>query len=152
MEKSKRVLSLFLVLTMMLALCVSASASKVGSPITKTKSTDYGTLKGEVWMYCQDAANGTRIGWEPTVRTSISSSYTMAETTVEVECQYTDTGTYPANNWCASDVCTNQNWAEVDMYFTGDAGRDITVHSAHGITYSKSYALYMTNNFDGSFL
>ena len=142
MKVSKRIASAFLATLMMATYCVSANASKMGDPISKTKSTEYGTLKGEVWVY-DDVTSTGRIGWEPTVRTSIDSKYTMAETVVDVECQYNDTGTYPSSNWCAHKKETNKNYAEVDMYFTAERGRKIAIHSTHGVTYNKSYSLYM---------
>lgn len=143
---SKRIVSFLLVALMMASFCVSASAAKVGSPRTKTKTTEYGILKGEIWIY-DDVTSEKRIGWEPTVRTSIDSKYTMAETTVNVECQYDDTGTYPSSNWCAYKRETNKNYAEVNMYFTADNARTIAIHSTHGVTYSKSYSLYMVNTY-----
>lgn len=147
MKKMKSLVSLALVLALSCSLAASASAVKWGSPInTKTKSTAYGTLTGKIWTYVGVMDNG-RMEYEPTAETSISSNYTMVETTVDLECVYDDTGTAPASNWSDSNTENNQNTAEVSLWFSADPGRSVTAFSTHGITYSKSYALYMTTEF-----
>ena len=95
MKVCKRSVCLLLSISMMMVECVFANA--MGAPYTKTKSTDYGTLKGEVWVY-NDVTSTKEIGWEVTVQTSVASKYTMVESTVDVECQYNDTGKYPSKD------------------------------------------------------
>lgn len=135
MKNSKHIAMFTAIMLTMALLCGTASAAKVGDPRTKTLSTEYGVLKGEVWIY-NDVTSTGLVGWEPTARTSISSNYTMAETTVDVECQYNDTGTYPSSNWCDFKKERNKNYAEVNMYFTADPDRDIVIHSTHDVNFS----------------
>lgn len=147
MNRSKHIATLLCVMLVMSLFCSTASAAKVGDPRTKTLSTEYGVLKGEVWIY-NDVTSTGLVGWEPTARTSISSKYTMAETTVDVECQYDDTGTYPSDNWCDFKRERNKNYAEVNLYFTADPDRAIAIHSTHEVTYSRSYSLYMVGKYE----
>ena len=143
MKKMKSLVSLILVLALSCSLAASASATKWGDPINvKTKSTEYGTLTGKIWTYVGVMDNG-RLEYEPTAETSISSNYTMVETTVDLECVYDDTGTAPSSTWSASNTERNQNTAEVGLWLSTD-GRSVTAFSTHGITYTRSYALYMT--------
>ncbi len=58
----------------------------------QTKNADVGvsaTIRGEVWHY-MGYENGV-VWFEPTVKTIVSSSKTMAQVTVSMECRYNDT-------------------------------------------------------------
>lgn len=151
MKRSRQIAVFFSVMMVMSLLCITANAAKVGDPVVHEKSTEYGLLKSEFWVY-DDVTSTGRIGWEPTVRTSISSPYTMALTYVNVECQYADTGTYPASNWCDQKSEYNKNYAEVNMYFTAEQGRDIVVYSTHEVTYTRTYTLYAVNEIESHYI
>lgn len=93
MKHIKKGLSLMLALSMVFALSISANATEFGEPITQTKNADVGvsaSIRGEVWHY-MGYKNGV-VWFEPTVKTIVSSSKTMAQVTVSMECRYNDTG------------------------------------------------------------
>lgn len=103
------------------------------------------TIRGEVWHY-MGYENGV-VWFEPTVKTIVSSSKTMAQVTVSMECRYNDTGYLMTSDGKSSGKGSENNVntvsinSSIPVYNTGS---QIAVFSSHGATYSKSDVLYMT--------
>ncbi|HBD30208.1 MAG TPA: hypothetical protein DC027_00945 [Oscillibacter sp.] len=148
MKHIKKGLSLMLALSMVFALNISANATEFGEPITQTKNADVGvsaSIRGEVWHYT-GYDNGI-VWFEPTVKTIVSSSKTMAQVTVSMECRYNDTGYLMTSDGNSSGKVSenNANTVLLNSYISVyNTGSRIVVFSAHGATYSKSDVLYMT--------
>ena len=87
------------------------------------------------------------VWFEPTVKTIVSSSKTMAQVTVSMECRYNDTGYLMTSDGNSSGKVSenNANTVLLNSYIpVYNTGSRIVVFSAHGATYSKSDVLYMT--------
>ena len=91
MKLIKKGLPLMLALSMVFTLSISANATEFLLNNAQTKNADVGvsaTIRGEVWHY-MGYENGV-VWFEPTVKTIVSSSKTMAQVTVSMECRYND--------------------------------------------------------------
>ena len=141
MKHIKKGLSLMLALSMVFALNISANATEFGEPITQTKNADVGvsaSIRGEVWHYT---------GYDNGIVWFVSSSKTMAQVTVSMECRYNDTGYLMTSDGNSSGKVSenNANTVLLNSYISVyNTGSRIVVFSAHGATYSKSDVLYMT--------
>ena len=100
-------------------------------------------LEGKYFLGYDDGV----VWFEPTVKTIVSSSKTMAQVTVSMECRYNDTGYLMTSDGKSSGKGSENNVntvsinSSIPVYNTGS---QIAVFSSHGATYSKSDVLYMT--------
>lgn len=104
MKSFKKSIALLLTLSTMFAICISASATEINLLNSESKSADVGTtatLKAELWTY-NYVDNGT-LWMEPTAKTIVTSSKTMALVTADLECRYQDTGALVNQNAVAYD-------------------------------------------------
>lgn len=134
MKKHYRLISAILALTFVLSMQSVAFGLYIYEE--DSKSTPYGDMYGTigrsgttpdyVWLFAQ---------------TSIDSDYTMAETVVKMEAQYTDTGDIIDSD---SDRVRDDNFAE--CFVDVPTSTDVTVFTTHEVTYTRSYVLYMSCN------
>lgn len=148
MKLIKKGLPLMLALSMVFTLSISANATEFLLNNAQTKNADVGvsaTIRGEVWHY-MGYENGV-VWFEPTVKTIVSSSKTMAQVTVSMECRYNDTGYLMTSDGKSSGKGSENNVNTVSINSSipkYNTGSQIAVFSSHGATYSKSDVLYMT--------
>lgn len=140
MKRFKKGIALLLALSTMFAICISASATEANLLNSDSKKADVGTtatLKGELWTY-------NDVNWmEPTAKTIVSSSKTMAQVVVKLECVYDDTGELVSSAAAKSKTANNTNTVKVDLSFSRPRNVPVIAYSTHEATYSKSDVLYM---------
>lgn len=146
MKRLKKCVSFLMALSVVLALCVSAGATEFALIKSDSKSANVGTtatITGEVWGYTY-VYNG--IVWmEPTAKTIVNSSKTMAEVTANMECRYNDTGNLVNSNATAYNAAYNTNTVAANAAFSVQrTSVRVVIYTAHGATYSRSDVLYMT--------
>lgn len=142
MKRFKKAVALMLALATVFALTVSANAMSGVLENSDSKSTSFGTIRGEVWNYTY-TYNGS-LWMDPGAVTTVDSRYTMAEVTAEIECRYNDTGELVQPTATDSAFARNTNTVEAGTSFSVPRGGTIIAFSAHGATYSTSDVLYMT--------
>lgn len=147
MKQLKKGIALLLTLSTVFALSVSASATEFTLVKSNSKSANVGTtatITGEVWNYTYPY-NGI-IWMEPTAKTIVSSSKTMSEVTVDMECTYNDTGKLVNSNASASRSAKNTNSVSCDAAFSVQRSAGIVAFTSHGVTYTRSDVMYMTTS------
>ena len=146
MKRFKKGITLLLALSTMFAICISASATDIDLVESDSKTADVGTtatIKGELWTY-NTVDNG--VSWmEPTAKTIVSSSKTMAQVTVDLECKYQDTGKLVSSNAEGFKSANNKNTVKVDLIFSVPRSAPVIAFTAHEATYSRSDVLYMSS-------
>lgn len=147
MKRFKKAIALMLALVTVFALTISANAVHGSKLATASKDAAKigvpAVIYGEIWIDTDTAPSG--IPWmEPSAVTIVDSRYTMAEVTVEMECQYNDTGELVSSGAYSSDYARNTNRVETGCDFGKQRLARIVCHSAHGATYTRSDVLYMT--------
>lgn len=146
MKRFKKGIALLLALSTMFAICISASATEFNLVKSDSKSADVGTtatLKGELWTYTT-VENGL-VWMEPTAKTIVSSSKTMAQVTVDLECRYQDTGELVRSTSEGFKSANNSNSVQVDLMFSVPRSAPVIAYTAHEATYSRSDVLYMSS-------
>ena len=144
MKKFQKATAIFLAISTMFTLCISAGATEVNLVNSKSKVADVGTtatIKGELWTY-SDYDYG-HFWQEPTAKTIVTSPNTMAEVTVELECRYDDTGELVSSATDLSASKYNTNTVSGHTMYSEVAGRPVIWYSSHGATYSRSDVLYI---------
>lgn len=150
--KAKYAVALFLAAVILLPSCFLINASAASDSIVKvlksgTKSTEYGTITGQIIRLEDDVQQGQGRELRLEATTSVNSSRNMQEVSTEIECVYNDTGTAPGASWSNYSSTRNAKSSSVDvLLFPGpnDTQRDIAIFTAHQIIDTKAYVLNMS--------
>ena len=141
MKKARRFITIFTLCALMSTMIISAGAvSGDWLANSKTKSTAYGTITGELYRYVNDSPYAV----EMTAKTSINSASNMTKVTTTISCVYNDTGSAEGNNWTRTSTSNNAKSNSVDLDVYPEIGRRLCVYTSHQIIYTTSEVLYMT--------
>ena len=147
--KAKRVISsMIAVLIMVSVIMAPANASSLRDGLAmwydelkeSSKSTEYGTLVGEILVHVDYNDNCSFI--DVAGYTYVDSDYTMRKVTTRIECMRTSTGV-TESGWTGSHSTENSNedagWLTL---YSLASGERITIYTSHQILYTNAHVLY----------